>query len=76
MSAIATEIVIILLLLVGNGLFAMTEIAVVSARKARLRRLAETGDLKAQAALALAESPNRFLATVQVGITRNPRTRP
>jgi putative hemolysin len=47
----------------------MTEIAVVSARKVRLRRLAQTGDLKANAALALAESPNRFLATVQVGIT-------
>lgn len=69
MSAIATEIIIILLLLAANGLFAMTEIAVVSARKARLRRLAETGDLKARAALALAESPNRLLATVQVGIT-------
>jgi CBS domain containing-hemolysin-like protein len=39
-------------------------------RKARLRRLGETGDLKAKAALALAESPNRFLATVQVGMTR------
>jgi putative hemolysin len=47
----------------------MTEIAVVSARKVRLRRLAEAGDLRARAALELAESPNRFLATVQVGIT-------
>ena len=47
----------------------MTEIAVVSARNARLRRLAETGDLKAEAALELAESPNRFLAIVQEGIT-------
>ena len=69
MSTIATEIIIIMLLLAANGLFAMTEIAVVSARKPRLRRLAETGDLKAKAALELAESPNRFLATVQVGIT-------
>ncbi len=69
MNVIAAEIGIILLLLMANGLFAMTEIAVVSARKARLRRLAELGDSKAQAALALAESPNRFLATVQVGIT-------
>jgi putative hemolysin len=68
-SAITIEILIILLLLAANGLFAMTEIAVVSARKTRLRQLAETGDLKARAALALAESPNRFLATVQVGIT-------
>ena len=58
-----------MLLLAANGLFAMTEIAVVSARKVRLRRLAESGDLKAKAALDLAESPNRFLATVQVGIT-------
>ena len=68
MSTIATEI-IIMLLLAANGLFAMTEIAVVSTRKPRLRRLAETGDLKAKAALELAESPNRFLATVQVGIS-------
>lgn len=69
MNTIATEIIVILLLLAANGLFAMTEIAVVSARKARLRRLAEAGDLKARAALDLAQSPNRFLATVQVGIT-------
>ena len=69
MNTIATEIIIIVLLLVANGVFAMTEIAVVSARKARLRRLAETGDLRAKAAFELAESSNRFLATVQVGIT-------
>jgi putative hemolysin len=66
---VATEILIIILLLAVNGLFAMTEIAVVAARKSRLRRLAETGDARARAALELAESPNRFLATVQVGIT-------
>ncbi len=69
MSTLLYEIAIILLLLAANGLFAMTEIALVSARKARLRRLAETGDVKAKEALGLAESPNRFLATVQVGIT-------
>jgi len=69
MSPIVTEILIIMLLLGVNGLFAMTEIAVVSARKTRLRQLAATGDLRARAALELAESPNRFLATVQVGIT-------
>jgi putative hemolysin len=69
MNAITAEILIIILLLAANGVFAMTEIAVVSARKARLRRLAATGDLRARAALELAESPNRFLATVQVGIT-------
>ncbi len=69
MNQILFEVVVILLLLVGNGVFAMTEIAVVSARKGRLKRLAEDGDARAVSALALAESPNRFLATVQVGIT-------
>jgi len=63
------EILIIIGLLVINGIFAMTEIAVVSARKARLKRLAEKGDAKARLALQLAESPNRFLSTVQIGIT-------
>lgn len=47
----------------------MAEIAVVSARKSRLRRLAEQGSAKAKVALELAEAPNRFLATVQIGIT-------
>src|SRR5512137_1131120 len=69
MNQVVVEVAIIVLLLMTNGVFAMTEIAVVSARKTRLRRLAETGDIRARAALALAESPNRFLATVQVGIT-------
>lgn len=69
MSQVTFEIVFILLLLVANGVFAMAEIAVVSAKRARLRRLAEQGDSRAKLALELAESPNRFLATVQVGIT-------
>jgi putative hemolysin len=69
MSQVAFEIAIIFLLLVANGLFAMAEIAVVSAKKARLRRLAEQGNIRARTALELAESPNRFLSTVQVGIT-------
>lgn len=68
-QAILIEGIVILLLLTANGIFAMTEIAVVSARKPRLRQLAAAGDKRAQAALELAESPNRFLATVQVGIT-------
>jgi putative hemolysin len=63
------EIGIILALLVANGIFAMAEIAVVSAKKSKLKLLAEKGDARARRALALAESPNRFLATVQVGIT-------
>ncbi len=69
MNQILLEVVIILLLLIANGVFAMTEIAVVSARKGRLKRLADDGDSRAARALALAESPNRFLSTVQVGIT-------
>ena len=69
MSQVAFEIAVIFLLLIANGVFAMAEIAVVSAKKARLRRLAEQGNGKARIALELAESPNRFLATVQIGIT-------
>ncbi len=69
MSQVLFEITIIFLLLIANGVFAMAEIAVVSSRKARLRRLAEQGDSKAAIALELAEAPNRFLSTVQIGIT-------
>jgi len=69
MSQILLEAAFILLLLVANGVFAMSEIAVVSARRSRLDHLARTGDGRARAALALAENPNNFLATVQIGIT-------
>ena len=69
MSQVAFEVAVIFLLLMANGVFAMAEIAVVSARKARLRRLAEQGNGNARIALDLAESPNRFLSTVQIGIT-------
>lgn len=69
MSQVAFEVTIIFLLLIANGVFAMAEIAVVSARKPRLRRLADQGNGKARIALELAESPNRFLSTVQIGIT-------
>lgn len=63
------DILIILLLIVINGVFAMSEIAIVSARRIRLQQMAEEGDLGARAALALAEHPTRFLSTVQIGIT-------
>lgn len=63
------EILIIVLLILLNGIFAMAEIAIVSARKSRLRQLASEGDAGAQAALDLSKNPNRFLSTVQVGIT-------
>lgn len=69
MKTILIEISVILLLILANGLFSMSELAVVSARRARLKQAAEDGDGRAAAALELAEDPNRFLSTVQVGIT-------
>lgn len=63
------EIVIILILLLANGIFAMSEIAVVSARKSRLQHMADQGQAGARRALELSEAPDRFFATVQVGIT-------
>jgi putative hemolysin len=69
MSNPVLEILIIFLLLVANGVFAMAETAIVSARKARLQQLAEAGNSQARAALELATNPNQFLATVQIGIT-------
>jgi len=69
MTSIAIELTVIILLLVANGVFAMAEIAIIAARKGRLRQLTDTGDARAKVALALAESPNNFLATVQIGIT-------
>ena len=66
---IALEVFLILLLLLANGVFAMSEIALVSARKPRLRLRAQQGSRRAAAALRLAEDPDRFLSTVQIGIT-------
>lgn len=63
------ELIIILLLTVVNGLLSMSEIAVVSAHKVRLAQSANAGSKGAQQAIELAESPNRFLSTVQIGIT-------
>lgn len=63
------EILILLALFLANGLFAMSEIALVSSRRSRLQQMADQGDAGAAAALALAEHPGRFLSTVQVGIT-------
>jgi len=60
---------IILLLIIVNGFFAMAEIALVAARNARLRPLAEAGNPGAQAALELKADPSRLLSTVQIGVT-------
>lgn len=66
---IGIEILIILLLLLLNGVLAGSEMAIVSARRVRLQQRADAGDAGASEALALAAEPNRFLSTVQIGIT-------
>ena len=69
MLGVASQIAVIVVLTLLNGLFAMSETALVSSRKARLRERAEAGDKGARAALELADSPTRFLSTVQIGIS-------
>ncbi len=63
------EIAIVVLLVLLNGVFALSELAIVSARRSRLRALAGAGRKGARRALALASDPGRFLSTVQIGIT-------
>ncbi|ASV88049.1 transporter associated domain protein (plasmid) [Ochrobactrum quorumnocens] len=63
------EIITVVLLTILNGVLAMSELAVVSSRPARLRVLADKGSRGAQMAITLAENPGRFLSTVQIGIT-------
>lgn len=63
------EILIILFLVILNGIFSMSEIALISSRKTKLEIASKNGDRRASAALELANSPNRFLSTVQIGIT-------
>jgi putative hemolysin len=63
------EVAILIALILLNGLFAMSEIALVTARKTRLQKLVDEGDSAAAAAITLGEDPNRFLSTIQIGIT-------
>ncbi|TDD95586.1 hemolysin family protein [Flavobacterium cellulosilyticum] len=63
------EILIIFFLIILNGVFSMSEIALISARKNRLENSAKKGNKNAQIALDLANTPNKFLSTVQIGIT-------
>jgi putative hemolysin len=63
------DILLLLGLVLLNGIFAMSEIALMTARKARLQKLADAGDGTAQAALQLGDDPNKFLSTIQIGIT-------
>lgn len=65
----AVETFLVLILILANGLFAMSEMAIVAARKSRLQERAANGSASARMALQLANNPNEFLSTVQVGIT-------
>jgi putative hemolysin len=67
--SIETEIIIVLMLVIVNGIFAMTEMAMVSSRKTRLQNRADKGDTGAQKALDALKDPNRFLSSIQIGIT-------
>ena len=63
------ELLIIVVLLILNGIFSMSEAAVIASRRARLQQLADKGDAGAKTALKITDDPNRFLSTVQIGIT-------
>ncbi|KAM3095917.1 hemolysin family protein [Phormidesmis sp. 146-35] len=69
MQSFTIDLLIILFLTLANALFVMSELAIVSARKVRLQQAANQGDKKAGVALELANQPNDFLASVQIGIT-------
>lgn len=69
MPVFTRDLLIVIALLVLNGILAMSEAALLAVRIARLRNRANEGDARAQAALRLSENPNRFLSTIQVGIT-------
>lgn len=69
MSLLVFELLVILALLLFNGLFAMSELAIVTARQSRLAALANRGSRRARAALTLAQEPTAFLSSVQIGIT-------
>jgi putative hemolysin len=69
MHSVLFELLVIAVLIALNGVFAMAELALVSARKTRLQALANAGNRRARVALDLAAHPTRFLSTVQIGVT-------
>lgn len=69
MVSIASELLVIFLLVLCNAIFALAEIALVSSRKIRLEQMSLQGDRRAKIALELANDPNQVLSTVQIGIT-------
>jgi CBS domain containing-hemolysin-like protein len=70
MTNILFEVTAIFLLIIANGIFAMSEMAIVAARKSRLKDWAERGNTGAKAALELADNPDQFFSTVQIGTER------
>ena len=68
-SDIGIEILIVVILIILNGLFSMTELAIINARKGLLEEKAEAGNLGARMAIELAEDPNEMFSTIQIGIT-------
>jgi putative hemolysin len=69
MGEFGFEVILILLLILANGFFACSEIAIISARKSRIKHLKESGNKRAEVVHKLQSEPDKFLATVQVGIT-------
>ncbi len=69
MGVIGTEILILFLLAILNGIFAMSEVALLSVRRGRLQHRAARGDRRAEAVLELLQDPNNFFSTVQIGVT-------
>ncbi|MEX1158108.1 MAG: hemolysin family protein [Thermomicrobiales bacterium] len=69
MFGVGIEILLVIILILFNGVLAMSELAVVSARRARLQQRVDNGSVGARVAIELAEEPTRFLSTVQIGIT-------
>jgi len=63
------EILVIFILIILNGIFALSEIAVITSRRIKLQKMSEDGNKNADIAIELAESPNQFLSTIQIGIT-------
>jgi len=69
MDLIYLEILIILILVILNGIFALSEIAIITSRRIKLQKMSQAGNQNADIAIELAESPNQFLSTIQIGIT-------
>ena len=68
-SDLTLDFIIIVVLIIANGLFSMTELAIVNAKKRKLEEMAEAGNERAKKAFELAENPNNMFSTIQIGIT-------